>query len=78
MQLTAQQTQILNYLQSGRTLTNSQALRLFKARRLSGRIAELRQAGFPIYLNEDGYRLGTPSRKMVSAAYRVFGAGLFQ
>jgi hypothetical protein len=78
MQLTNQQAKILNYLRAGHTLTNKQAFRLFKARRLSGRIAELRQAGYPIYLNEDGYRLGTPSRKMVAAAYRVFGGALFQ
>ena len=78
MQLTAQQNKILNYLQTGRTLTTKQAFHLFKARRLSGRIAELRQAGYPIYLNENGYRLGTPSRKMVAAAYRVFGGSLFQ
>lgn len=78
MQLTSQQTKILNYLKTGRSLTQAQARHLFKARRLSGRIAELRQAGYPIYLNENGYRLGTPSRKMVAAAYRVFGSQLFQ
>jgi hypothetical protein len=78
MQLTTQQTKILNYLQTGNTLTEKQAFRLFKARRLSGRIAELRQAGYPIYLNDNGYRLGTPSRQMISAAYHAVGSALFR
>ena len=47
------------------------------------RISELRRAGYPVYANtrsQDNktfYRLGTPSRKMVAAAYAVLGSAAF-
>lgn len=41
----SQKQRILTYLYSGRTLTSLQALKKFNCWRLSGRIAELRDAG---------------------------------
>lgn len=73
-----QNERILNYLRSGKTLTVAKGFRLFGARRLAGRIAELRAEGYPIYNNGGSYRLGTPSRKMIATAYRVAGSSLFQ
>lgn len=39
---------ILDYLKSGRSITPLEALNLFGVFRLSGRILELREAGYPI------------------------------
>lgn len=73
---------LLNYLQSGRDITESQAQSRFGIRNVSARISELRKAGFAIYLNEKttrsgytikAYRLGSPSRKMVAVANLVMG-----
>ncbi len=46
------------------------------------RISELRSEGFAIYTNstkngKTAYRLGTPSRKMVAAAYHLYGSEAF-
>jgi DNA-binding Lrp family transcriptional regulator len=47
------------------------------------RISELRSAGYSVYANTRAkdnktfYRLGTPSRKMVAAAYQLFGSAAF-
>ena len=47
------------------------------------RISELRRAGYSVYANTRAkdnktvYRLGTPSRKMVAAAYAVLGSAAF-
>jgi hypothetical protein len=49
---------------------------------LPARIAELRAEGYSIYKNKTKngatvYRLGTPSRAMVAAAYSLMGAQAF-
>lgn len=68
---------LLSYLKSGYDITVSQAQTRFGIVNVPARIAELRKAGFAIYLNTkttaDGrtiraYRLGTPSRRMVAMA----------
>jgi hypothetical protein len=46
-------------------------------------VAELREAGFPVYTNvtktgKTVYRLGTPSRAMIAAAYTAAGATIFK
>jgi hypothetical protein len=44
----SQKKMILEYLQSGRSLTGLDAIRLFGAYRLSGRILDLRREGHPV------------------------------
>lgn len=74
---------ILNYLSKPdgyNTLTTAQARARFGIKNVSARIEELRLEGHAIYTNsrilDDGrkvtfYRLGTPSKKVVSAGYQV-------
>lgn len=76
------QTQtVLKALQSGKSLTEKQA-RSFGVKALRARVCELRQEGYPIYTNTGSkgtsYRLGTPSRMMVAAAYALLGNKAFQ
>lgn len=81
---TSQNERILNFLQTGRSLSEKQAVAMFGVNRVSARIAELRAAGQPIYTNVNTatgattYRLGTPSRAMVAAAYEAAGSSVFQ
>ena len=49
---------------------------------IRGRISELRSEGYAVYSNTTkngklAYRLGTPSRKMVAAAYATMGSDAF-
>lgn len=76
------QTQtVLEALQSGQNLTETTA-RQFGVRSLTARICELRQEGYPIYTNTTSrgtsYRLGAPSRKMISVAHAVAGTQIFR
>lgn len=73
-------TRILKYLKTGADITENQAKSRFGITNVRARMSELRQAGFPIYLNEKttksgdtikAYRLGTPSRLMVAAGNAV-------
>lgn len=68
---------LLSFLQTGRDITVAQAQTRFRIQNVPARIAELRKAGYAIYLNEKttsndqtirAYRLGTPTRRMVAIA----------
>lgn len=73
-------SRILRYLQGGRDLTATQARTRFGISNVSGRISELREAGYAIYLNEKktqngrtikAYRLGAPTRRQIAAGHLV-------
>lgn len=77
-------TRILKALKTGNDFTANQLRAKFGIRRVSDRISEIRQAGYPVYLNTkltaNGetikvYRLGAPRRSdLVVAQYaRSFG-----
>jgi hypothetical protein len=75
---------ILKALKSGRQFTAGQLVGLTGATAsgIRGRISELRSEGYAIYNNttkngKTAYRLGTPSRAMVAAAFRNSGARVF-
>ena len=75
---------ILKVLESGRQFTPAQLAGLTGSSEDSvrPRISELRSEGFAIYTNstkngKTAYRLGTPSREMVAAAYAVLGGQVF-
>lgn len=77
---------LLTALEKGDALTAKQIKSRFGLVNPSEAVRSLRTEGYAIYANEtkmsDGkvatkYRLGKPSRKMVAAAAKQFGATLF-
>lgn len=75
---------VLKTLQSGRQFTAGQMAGLFGTTEstVAARISELRAQGYSIYSNtakngKTAYRLGTPSRRMVAAAFAAAGSTVF-
>lgn len=84
MEITMLKDRILKVLGSGRQFTPAQLAGLTGTSEdsIRPRISELRSEGFAVYSNvtkngKTAYRLGTPSRKMVAAAYAMAGAEAF-
>lgn len=78
------QSSVLKTLKSGRQFTAGQLAGLFKTTEgtVVTRISELRSQGYSIYSNtakngKTAYRLGTPSRAMVAAAFAAAGSSVF-
>lgn len=80
------QAQLLKNLQSGKEFTAKQIASTFGIAHPASAIRHLRESGYAIYSNKavlangtetTKYRLGTPSRKMVQIANKVFGASVF-
>ena len=70
----SQQQKVLNFLTAGKSLSNAVATHKLRVNRLPAQINVLRAAGYPIYTNTNSqgnatYRMGTPSRAMVAAAF---------
>jgi predicted ArsR family transcriptional regulator len=80
-----QSERILKVLKSGQAYTAGQLAGLVSTTKASirARVSELRSEGHAVYANtrsSDGktfYRLGTPSRAMVAAAYASMGSTAF-
>lgn len=77
-----QHEKLIGFFKSGKEITQAQAQGLFGVTNLSARVSELRAEGYSIYTNKTkngktAYRLGTPSRRMVSLAYAVGGNHIF-
>lgn len=77
---TTKEMKVLTALQSGRTLSSAQIRAQFGAGNPQAVIQALRFKGFAIYLNtvsdtkgrsRNVYRLGTPSRAVISAGYKA-------
>ena len=68
----SQKRRILEYLKTGKTLTNREAQRLFECDRAPARIKELRNSGYPIrtemILVKSGKRIGRYSLQVETAA----------
>ena len=78
----SQKQTVLAALKSGKSLTTSQLTNSYKVTSASEVIRQLRSEGYAIYTNTDSngktsYRLGTPSRSMIAAAYNMGGSALF-
>ena len=78
----SQNEKLVEFFQTGKSLTEAQARARYGVANLPARIAELRAEGYSIYKNKTKngqtiYRLGTPSRAMVAAAYSLMGAQAF-
>lgn len=78
------QSKVLKTLQSGRQFTAGQMAGLFGTTEstVAARVSELRAKGYAIYSNtakngKTAYRLGTPSRRMVAAAFAAAGSSVF-
>ena len=78
------QSKVLKTLKSGRQFTTGQMAGLFNTTEgtVAARISELRAQGYSIYSNtakngKTAYRLGTPSRRMIAAAYAAAGSTVF-
>jgi len=78
------QKSVLKTLSHGRQFTAGQMAGLFSTTEtsVSARVAELRAQGYSIYSNtakngKTAYRLGTPSRRMIAAAYAAAGSSVF-
>lgn len=70
------ETKVLNFLTQGKSLSNAVATHKLKISRLPARIHDLRSKGYAIYTNTNAvgnatYRIGTPSRDMVAAAFKA-------
>ena len=75
---------VLKVLESGRQVTPAQLAGLTGVSEdsIRPRISELRADGYAVYTNQTkngktAYRLGTPNRQMVSAAYAAMGSAAF-
>ncbi len=58
-------TNILDVLYTGGTYTASELAELTGASSVSARVLELRNAGYAIYTNRNGYRLGRASERFL-------------
>ena len=74
----------MKVLESGRQFTPAQLAGLTGTSEdsIRPRISELRAEGYAVYTNvtkngKSAYRLGTPSRRMVAAAYALMGKEAF-
>ena len=75
---------VFQALQSGKTLTASQAAKL-GVKNLSAEVSRIRQNGFAVYTNSrkagngvnvTEYVLGKPSRKLVALGYKAMSMGI--
>lgn len=69
---------LLSVLQSGTTLSATAITKLTGLQNPRQAVADLRRAGHCVYTNKDGYRLGTPTKRMVALANHVAGAAVFK
>jgi hypothetical protein len=79
-------TSLINYLKAGKTVTAKQITARFGLANPHEAVRQLRMKGYAVYANNSTlwngesttrYRLGTPSRKMIAAAYAVLGGSAF-
>ena len=77
---------VLNALMSGTELTAKQITSRYGVKNVRAVMSKLRTEGYPIFLNKrvssfDGqtynkYRLGTASRRIISAGYKAMALGV--
>lgn len=76
---------LFSALQSGASISASQANKRFGIKNISAEVSRIRQAGFAVYANSrtagngvkvTEYVIGKPSRKIVAAGYKAMALGL--
>jgi len=78
----SQKASALKALSTGKNITSAQLSSRHNVTSTSEVIRQLRSEGYAVYTNTDSngntsYRLGTPSRSMIAAAYNMGGSALF-
>lgn len=68
---------LVKAFQNGQTLTADSITKRFGLRNPQEAVRQLRMQGYCIYTNKAGYRLGTPTKRMVALANAVAGAKIF-
>jgi hypothetical protein len=72
-------------LQSGESVSPSQAEKRFGIKNISADVSRIRQAGYAVYANRrtagnnvpvTEYRIGKPSRALIAAGYKAMALGL--
>jgi len=63
--------------QTGQTIDADTITRKFGLKNPREAVRQLRSQGYCIYTNANGYRLGTPTKRMVALVNRVTGSALF-
>lgn len=83
MAKTTKTERLLNYLMSGRDITEGQARSRFGIQNLSAMASDLRFKGYAVYANRKTlgnnheatmYRLGAPRREVIAAGYRALAS----
>lgn len=83
MAKTTKTERLLNYLMSGRDITEGQARSRFGIQNLSATASSLRFQGYAVYANRKTlgnnhevtlYRLGAPRREVIAAGYRALAS----
>ena len=76
---------LFSALNSGETVTASQAEKRFGIKNISAEVSRIRSSGFAVYANSrkagngvkvTEYAIGKPSRKIVAAGYLAMSLGL--
>jgi|TARA_R110000868_G_scaffold121379_3_gene321978 hypothetical protein len=76
---------LFSALNSGESVTASQAEKRFGIKNISAEVSRIRQSGFAVYCNTrkagngvqvSEYAIGKPSRKLVAAGYLAMAMGL--
>ena len=76
---------LFSALNSGETVTASQAEKRFGIKNISAEVSRIRHSGFAVYANSHKagngvkvteYAIGKPSRKIVAAGYLAMSLGL--
>ena len=76
---------LFSALNSGETVTASQAAKRFGIKNISAEVSRIRRSGFAVYADSrkagngvtvTEYKIGKPSRKLVAAGYLAMSLGL--
>ena len=69
--------QLAKAFETGRTISSAEIKTYFGLKNPQEAVRQLRNSGYCIYTNPNGYRLGTPTKNMVSMMYKLFGQAPF-
>jgi len=76
---------LLTALQTGESISASQAQKRFSIKNMTAEVSRIRQAGYAVYANPrkaangvqvTEYRIGKPSRALIAAGYKAMSLGL--
>ena len=68
---------LLDALKTGKNIPAHEITAITGLRNPSESIRQLRMKGYCIYTNKNGYRLGAPTKRMITAVSKLYGNGMF-